>query len=130
LDELGFLAVSFNATADALEQAVATLRLAITEREGAEAVKEQTLALVRATLDSTADGMLVVDQSGRPTMWNRKFAGMWGAPETGLASLDVSDLIARVRSQLRNPAAFLQRLRELPAHPDVELHDTLMFVDG
>src|SRR5262249_30040266 len=44
------------------------------------------LSLLSATLESTADGILVVDLGGRVTSYNRKFATMWRLPEALLAT--------------------------------------------
>jgi PAS domain-containing protein len=40
------------------------------------------LAELRATLESTADGILVTDLAGRIRAFNRRFAQIWGIPET------------------------------------------------
>lgn len=51
-----------------------------TRRRRAEAERETLLAELRATLESTADGILVVDLSGRVRSFNRRFAKLWGCP--------------------------------------------------
>jgi PAS domain S-box-containing protein len=58
----------------------------ITERKRAEAEIRDALSLLNATLDSTADGILVVDHDGRIRSFNRKFVEMWRLPESVLAS--------------------------------------------
>ncbi|WP_204306258.1 PAS domain-containing protein, partial [Stenotrophomonas maltophilia] len=45
-----------------------------TRRRRAEAERETLLAELRATLESTADGILVVDLAGRVRSFNRRFA--------------------------------------------------------
>src|ERR1700694_1128822 len=45
---------------------------------------EQSLSLLRATLESTADGILVVDNAGKFISYNQNFAVMWGIPESVL----------------------------------------------
>jgi diguanylate cyclase (GGDEF)-like protein/PAS domain S-box-containing protein len=129
LDDLGFLAVSFNATAEALDQAMSSLRTQVSERERAEAAAEQSLALMRATLESTADGVLVVDDTGRPTIWNRKFAELWGVPLEANGS-DERRLVARLRGQLLDPRGFFESLRNLSKNPDSEMFDTVACTDG
>ena len=42
-----------------------------------EALLEQTLAQLRTTLESTADGILVIDWHGKITSMNRLFSAMW-----------------------------------------------------
>ena len=102
----------------------------ITDRKRAEATQEQTTSLARATLESTADGILAVDAAGRIESFNRVFTEMWGLPEDILASRDDERAIARVLGQLRDPQAFLDKVRHLYAHPDEESFDTLEFIDG
>src|SRR5690606_28148415 len=42
------------------------------------AASERSLALMRATLESTADGILVVNEVGKIETYNANFAEMWG----------------------------------------------------
>ena len=60
-----------------------------------------------ATLESTADGILVVDLEGRVTSYNRKFASMWRLPEKVLATGQDERLIENVHEHLKDPEAFL-----------------------
>jgi PAS domain S-box-containing protein len=49
----------------------------ITARKQSEAARDHSLALMRATLESTADGILVVNATGRIETYNQNFAEMW-----------------------------------------------------
>ena len=53
----------------------------VTERVAVETELRAALSLLRATLDSTADGILVVDEYGSITSCNRRFAEMWHMPD-------------------------------------------------
>jgi len=53
----------------------------ITSRKIAEAELEKSFSLQNATLESTADGILVVDTNGKIIQHNQKFAEMWKIPE-------------------------------------------------
>jgi two-component system, cell cycle sensor histidine kinase and response regulator CckA len=102
----------------------------ITDRRNAEAELRGTLSLLSATLESTADGILVVDQTGKIVSLNRRFAAMWRIPQEILESRDDDQAIAFVLSQLKEPDAFVAKVRDLYARTDEESFDVLEFKDG
>ena len=87
-------------------------------------------SLLLATLEATADGILVVDRAGKIVRFNKRFASMWRLPESVLESRDDEHAIAHVVRQLKNPDAFLSKVRELYADPYAESFDLLHFLDG
>jgi two-component system cell cycle sensor histidine kinase/response regulator CckA len=102
----------------------------VTEYNHARRVLEQTISLQQATLESTADGLLVVDTEGRMVSHNRKFAEMWRIPAAVLDSGDDRTAIAYVLDQLKDPAQFLSKVQELYAQRDAKSFDVLEFKDG
>ncbi len=102
----------------------------ITARVAAELELLQTLSLLTATLDSTADGILVVDRAGRISSFNNQFAEMWRLPDSILATRDDAVVISFAIDQLANPEAFQAKVAELYANPEAESSDTLEFTDG
>jgi hypothetical protein len=58
----------------------------VTQRRRAEAEREHSLSLLEATLESTADGIMVADLQGRVKRFNQKFSAMWLVPRELLAS--------------------------------------------
>ncbi|MDP1849063.1 MAG: EAL domain-containing protein [Solirubrobacteraceae bacterium] len=91
---------------------------------------EEALAVLASTLDSTADGILVVDHAGRQVTHNRRFAEMWGMPESLLEAGDDSAAIRFAADQLREPDRFMAKVRELYADPEASSHDELVLKDG
>ncbi|MEO1145242.1 MAG: diguanylate cyclase [Cyanobacteria bacterium J06638_22] len=58
---------------------------------------ESALALLRATLEATADGILVLDSCGNVVSFNQKFLDIWGLPASTLGT-DGQELIQAVMS--------------------------------
>jgi PAS domain S-box-containing protein len=102
----------------------------ISERMAAEQAVRESLSLLQATLESTADGILVVDRAGDVVSFNNQFVELWGVPKRVLATRDDATLIDFVASQLADPASFTDGIARLYAHPDEESFDTLLFGDG
>ena len=101
----------------------------VSERKRNEKELGETLSLLAATLDATADGVLVVDPDGRITSFNRRFTEMWRLPEEVLEAGDAAAL-ACVLDQLADREAFLAKVEDLYDHPEAESLDVLHFVDG
>ena len=102
----------------------------ITERKQAEEEIKQTLSLLNATLESTADGILVVDGNGKIESFNLRFVQMWRIPESIIASKDDGQALAFVLDQLKDPEGFLGKVKELYSQPTAESFDLLEFKDG
>jgi PAS domain S-box-containing protein len=92
-------------------------------------VEEQT-EMIRATLESTADGILVVNSSGGVVTYNRKFAGMWGIPNEMLSARDDEAAIRFILPMLKNPEPFLAKTCGVYADPDSQIDDLIEFKDG
>jgi diguanylate cyclase (GGDEF)-like protein/PAS domain S-box-containing protein len=90
----------------------------------------RSVSLLRATLDSTGDGILVVDRAGRIVSHNRQFMDIWGIPEAVLQGRDDERAIAYVLDLLEDPEGFLDGVRGF--YRDVERagSDTLRLRDG
>ena len=106
--------------------AAATIR----ERAEAEEALAASLSLQRATLDATADGVLVVDLEGRIVSFNQRFVDMWRLPPEVVEAGEDDRAVQFVLDQLADPSAFLARVRELYARPEEESTDVLLFRDG
>lgn len=87
-------------------------------------------SVLAATLESTTDGILVVDNEGRITSFNSRFAEMWRLPRQTVETRDDDLVLAQVLDQLSDPAVFLGKVRELYAAPDAASRDTIEFKDG
>lgn len=102
----------------------------ITERRVAQTEVGRTLSLLRATLESTADGILVVDLNGKILSFNQKLADMWEIPAEVFGSGDDQVAINAALSQLKYPDEFVAKVTELYKHPEEASYDVLELKDG
>jgi PAS domain S-box-containing protein len=101
-----------------------------TAQKQARAALEESLSLYRATLESTADGLLVLNLEEQIVSWNRKFIELWRVPEDIIQTRDNSRLRAHIADQLQDPEAFYKLVQELFADPAAETWDLLLCKDG
>lgn len=100
------------------------------ERRVAENELKRTLSLLQANLESTTDGLLVVDSQGNWVSFNTKFVKMWGIPNWIVESKDDKAGVAFVLNQLEDPEGFYQKIQKIYDEPDQESYDVLRFLDG
>jgi len=93
-----------------------------------------TVSVLQAILESTADGILVVDLDGNIVSHNRHFEEMWRLPVALIAANNDAAgrrrLIEHVRDQLVNPQLFVDGIQERYAEPQSDSFDVLTFKDG
>jgi diguanylate cyclase (GGDEF)-like protein/PAS domain S-box-containing protein len=102
----------------------------ISHRAAAEEDLREAMSLLTATLESTADGILVMSSQGHVAGFNDQFLTMWGIPPELLQGDSEEPVIRLVVSQVADPVAFLSRIEELEDNPAAESHDVLDFKDG
>ena len=119
-DEIGDLAGAFNHMSAALSRTVVSRdRL------------EETLAIARATLEASADGILVLASDYRIVTYNSRFLEMWGLTEEFVAASDGKALLERCTPQMADPVAF--RGKSILSYHDFEVgeqRDVLRRKDG
>jgi len=85
--------------------------------------------LLRATIESTADGILVIDENGCISHMNKRFVKIWDVPEEPIQQGDFQKLFEHLSCQLDDPSAFLEKL-QAPCSTDEESFDTLYLKEG
>ena len=86
-------------------------------------------ALLRATLDTIDDGVLVVSAAGRISHYNARFLAIWSIPSALAATKDDRALLAHVAPQLVDPGSFSAGVETI-YRTDAKTHDTLHLKDG
>lgn len=102
----------------------------VSEAKITQSQLQESLSLLTATIESTADGILVVDTAGKVSAINRKFLKLWNIPPVLAQEQDDSKLINHVLDQLIDPDAFMAKVKHLYAHPTENSEDLIHFKDG
>ncbi|MFZ0959706.1 MAG: PAS domain S-box protein [Terriglobia bacterium] len=92
-------------------------------------VQERT-ETIRATLESTADGILVVDSAGRTVAHNQKFRTMWAIPESVLKLRNRDARLDFIQPQLKDPETFIRKVRAVYADIKAKTDDVMECRDG
>ncbi len=98
--------------------------------ERAERERESLLSELQATLESTADGILVTDLFGRIRAFNRRFAQIWGLPLELLQQHDDAAVHNWLTENVVDAAAYLQRLGTLNQAALLHASDRLRLRSG
>lgn len=99
-------------------------------RQEGENELRRAVSVLSATIESTTDGILVVDDDRSITRFNQRFVELWQIPEELLVTRNDKELIECFLKQLVDPASFLSRVDGLFANPTAESSDELKFKDG
>jgi len=110
-----------------LQKHVTNLESIIEERTLALA---KSLALVRATLESTADGIFVEDLEGKIVDYNTIFSTMWQVPEAILKLNLTKNVLEFEAKQVIDPEAFISKMEYLNKNFEAEVIDELNLKDG
>ncbi len=105
------------------------IKVDITARKQAEFELARSNTLLRATLDSTTDGILAIGQQGEIASYNHRFVEMWqSSDETIAGALD--ERLKRHAARVNDPERFLTRTKELLADPERVATDLIELKDG
>jgi len=102
----------------------------VTDAKKAKESIENSLSILRSTLESTTDGILVVNKNGKVESFNQNFLKMWNIPASIAKTEDDTSLVNFVLNQLSKPEDFLKKVKYLYTHPEEDSFDILEFKDG
>lgn len=90
----------------------------------------ESVAMMKATLDASTDGILVTDHAGRVTAFNTRFTQVWGLEPESLGSADHRALLGRMASLVSHPEAFAARVQAIYADAPATTFDLLELSNG
>ncbi len=121
---------SLDISSEELTETNHRLRREIGEREAMEKELRHSVSLLTATLESTADGILVVDREGCIRGFNKQFTALWRISRQALTTRQDEQLLSCVLDQLEDPQGFLAKVQKLYDRPAAEDNDVIRFKDG
>ncbi len=89
-----------------------------------------SLSMMRATLESTTDGILVTDADGIVTGFNKRYVQMWGIPRTIMEAAKHYLLVEANSRKFADPNAFKAKVQAIYANAYPETFDLLNLADG
>ncbi len=128
----GMLERSLDIVSQELVEGNDALRKELNERLAVESRLEQSLSMLRATLEATADGLVVVDREHHIESYNRRLLEMWGMPQE-LIDQPIPQLkVAFLANQVVDREGFLEAWERISDSSDeyfalVELKDGRIF---
>jgi len=121
---------SFDLMSGKLTERNVELRGELEVRKRTETQLENLLSLLGSTMESTADGILVLDKDGRVIRFNQRFVKMWQVPDEIIAFWNHVSLMQHFLGQIKNSEKFQERISNLYQNPEQEYFDTIDSMDG
>lgn len=114
----------------ARQRAEQDLLEAKTELEARTEELARSLAMMRATLESATDGILVTDAVGGITTFNRQWHELWGIPPETLKAGRHAAVYEVLKHKFADPAKYVSRIKEIYSTSPPEAYDLLELSDG
>lgn len=114
----------------ARERAEHELKQAKKELEEKARKLDHSLSILRATIESTADGILVTDEEGVVLRFNELYLEMWPIPSEVTNLSEHRQLMKFCCKYLKDPQRFLDRTEQIYATWPPDSYDLLELADG
>jgi two-component system sensor histidine kinase/response regulator len=88
------------------------------------------LSLLKAVFESTADGILIVDNEGKVVLYNHRFEILWSIPQEIAKTKNDKTLLEFILNQLVDPDQFILRVNDLYKDKEASSKDFIEFKDG
>ena len=94
------------------------------------AERDHSLSMLRATIESTGDGLLVTDENGELLCYNQLYLDMWPIPRELMKTVRHQALIRHCCHYLKDPEQFVLSTDEIYTAWPQESFDVLQFHNG
>lgn len=86
--------------------------------------------LLETQLETTIDGILVVDNEGNTILHNQRFVNMWRIPKEHIESKNDKILLEYAAGLLREPEIFINKVEHLYSHKEEDSRDEIELKEG
>ena len=100
------------------------------KRQKAEDALRYSNSVLKAALNSTNEGIIIVNRDGLITGTNKKFLDLWNLSRESLINQKVSQVLSLFANQVSEPEAFSGCVAMLFAQPELENVDIIECKDG
>ena len=111
-------------------RAMVDLLHTVLQQTAGEEQLQSLLATIDTVLESTADGILVVDGHGNLVTFNQRLVSMWNMPDAVTESRLTEEMMGWMMRQLKVPDVLLRTMSELGSEPEADSYDILELQDG
>jgi diguanylate cyclase (GGDEF)-like protein/PAS domain S-box-containing protein len=102
----------------------------VTELKNADQSLAQSNSLLKATLQSTSDGILTVDLDGKMGFYNEQYRKMWGFPDHFFDHGDDKDALDFIKDKMIDPEKFFSKILKLNKQSESETFHVIDLKDG
>lgn len=102
----------------------------VSDKKIIEYERERSISLLKATLESTADGILVADKNGIWTNFNQKFVDIWNIPPHLIENGNDNEVKKYVITTIVDSKSFVANVRGLSNDSNAHSFDMVELKDG
>lgn len=113
-----------------LRRTGAELKQTVVELEQAQSELESKTALLEAQLNSSLDGILVIDEQGKKILQNQRTADLLKFPDDIVDDQEGEKQIQWMNERAKNASEFIERVNYILSHPYEVSRDEVEFQDG
>ena len=125
-NEIGIMARSFNTFLATTE----LLKSDISELNETKNKLSYSLSLLNASLESTDDGILIIDKNRNISKWNKRFLEIWKITDETMELKRENLLLPNITDKILNSQNFLNTIEKVNEDPEMISFDIIKFTDG